>query len=185
LELIKAVDSRMGTKFISDELLFFGLCLHLKSFVYRFRNNVYYKKTSQFQLTDSNLNIYNAVIQAGGLYNEICGVKPDEEELLNLTCYLLLSLRRNIRRPKAMLVCNEGILERMELMDTLANSLPSVDIADCCTTYQLKLLSLNEFDFLISTEVVEDLDKPIAGLSSLDRSEYADYIVSFINNKPT
>ena len=182
LELIKGVDTQLGTRFISDELLFFGLCLHLKTTVYRLRNDVYYKKTSKCQLSGGYMDIYNAVAKTGNLYGEICGVRPDEEELLDISCYLLLSLRRNRRRLKAVLVCNEGISERMGLLDMLTDALPSVDITDCCTKYQLKLLTYDECDFLISTEAMEEATKPSADLSMLDRSEYVDFILGFINS---
>ena len=183
LELIKAVDAQMDTRFISDELLFFGLCLHLKSKVFRLQRDVYYKKTSLFPLSDSDTDVYNAVVNAGGLYSEICDVKPDEEELLNITCYLLLSLQRNKSKPKALLVCNEGIIERMELMAVLGNALPSVDIADCSTTYQMDLQTAGDYDFIISTEAVDYPITPVVDLSSADIENYADLVQEYLNKK--
>jgi len=181
LELIKAVDSHMGTRFISDELLFFELCMHLKSIVFRLQKDVYYKKAVQFQLSDSNINIYKAVFKASNLYQEICEVKPDEEELLNITCYLLLSLHRNLRKPKVLLICNKSIIERMEFMNLIVESLPSIEIADCCTVYQLKFLTISEFDFIISTEAVEKLEKPIVDLSMVNKTEHIEFIQGFIS----
>ena len=180
LELIKAVDARMGARFISDELLFLGLCLHLKAKVFRLQKNVYYKKTFQFQLSDANISIYNAVINASRLYQEICGVEPDEEELLNVTCYLLLSIHRNLRKPKALLICSEGIIERMEFMDFIGKSLPSIEIADCCTAYQLKFLASADFDFIIATESLDFHNKPVVNLSGAERDEYAAIVMNFL-----
>ena len=181
LELIKAVDSQMGTRFISDKILFFGLCMHLKSKIFRLQKDVYYRKTSNFQLGDNNVDIYNAVGEASNLYHEICGVRPDEEEMLNITCYFLFSLHRNLRKTKALLICNNGIAERMEFMDLIEKALPSVDVADCCTTYELKLLTISEYDFIISMEAVEALEKPVADLSAVDRSNYIGFILDFVN----
>ena len=182
LELIKAVDSRLGARFISDELLFFGLCMHLKSKVFRLQKDVYHKRTSLYQLSNSDIAVYNAVSSAGGLFYDICGVEPDEEELLNITCYLLLSLHRNRSRPKALLICNEGIIERLELMSALGNEIPSIDIADCSTTYQLGFQAIGEYDFIISTEPLEHPEIPIVDLSATARSGYPAYIQNFINN---
>ena len=181
LELIKAVDSQMNTSFISDKLLFFGLCMHLKSKVFRLQKDVYYKKTSSFQLLDSYVDIYKTIGKASNLYHEICGVKPDEEELLNITCYFLLSLHRNLRKPKALLTCNDGIIECMVFMDFIEKALPSIDIADCCTTYQLKFLTISEYDFIISMEAMEFTGKPVIDLSMTDKSNYAEVVLDFIN----
>ena len=182
LELIKAVDLQMGSQFISDELLFFGLCLHLKSKVFRLQKNVYHKKTSRFHLADSDIDVYNAVLKSSGLFNEICGVKPDEEEILNITCYLLLSRHRNLSKPKALLICNDGIIERLELMTALGKAIPSIDIADCSTTYQMGFQAM-DYDFIISTEAVNYPEIPVVDLSLVGRNGYVGFIQNFISKK--
>lgn len=182
LELIKVVDSSIGTSFISDKLLFFGLCLHLKSKVFRLQKDVYYKKESGFRLPDSSMDIYNAVTGASGLFYDICGVLPDEEEMLNVACYFLLSRHRNLRKYKTLLICNKGVMERAELMDYIEKSLPSIDISDCCTTYQLKFLYAGDFDFIITTEAVELPEKPVADISVLERENYVGLITRFIEH---
>lgn len=181
LELIKAVDLRLGTHFIHDKLLFFGLCLHLKSKIFRLQKDVYYKKTSRFQLLDNSINIYNAVSKSSNLFREICDVEPDEEEILNITCYFLLSVRRNHCKSKALLICNDGIIARIELMDLIEKSLSSIEVADCCTIYQLKFQTVGDYDFVISTETVERLEKPVIDLSAVDKSNYINSILDFIN----
>jgi len=180
LELIKYVDNHMGTNFIGDEILFFDLCLHLKSKVYRLQKDVYCKETAKFQLNGNDYMLYHAVANASHLYYEICEVTPDEEELLNITCYLLLSLRRNMRKTKALLICNDGITLRMELLDFMAKSLPMVEIADCCTVHQLKLLTVSDYDFIISTEKVQSLERPVVELSDVARKDFADCVSAFL-----
>jgi mannitol operon transcriptional antiterminator len=178
--MIMSVDSQLGTVFISDELLFFDLCFHLKATVFRLQKDIYHKKTSRFQLSDSNIHLYTAASSTSGLYSEICGVSPDEEELLSVTCYLLLSLHRNMRKLKALLICNGGITKRMELMAFIGNMLPLADIADCCTIYQLKLITISDYDFIISMEDMQPMEKPAVDLSKTERSDYAGLIFDFL-----
>jgi len=180
--MLAAIDSQLGTAFMNDESLYFDLCLHLKATVFRLQKDIYHKKTSKFQLSDSDAYLYDAVVKASRFYWEICGVVPDEEELLNVTCYLLLSIRRKKRKPKALLICNDGITKRMELMDFIGAQLPSIDVTDCCTVYQYKNIRNNDFDFIISTENIQSPVKPMVELSSIDRSEYSDFIASFLEN---
>ena len=182
LELIKSVDQQLGTKFISDKILFFGLCMHLKSEIFRLQKDIYYKKSSGFQMPDSNMDIYYAVGTARNLYSEICGVRADEEEIFNAACYFLLSLRRKPLNPKALLICNRGIIERIELMNSIGDEFPAIDIADCCTTFQLKLLSLDEYDFIISYETVDIDSVPFVVLSEENSGDYSGVIRDFLDN---
>ena len=181
--MVDAIDSRLGTAFGRDEFLFFDLCLHLKATVFRLQNGIYHRKISMYELTDKDAYLYDAVAKASRFYWEICGVVPDEGELLNVTCYLLLSLRRNLSKPKALLICNEGIDKRMELMGFLESMLPSIEVVDCSTAYQLRNARPGDYDFIISTEDVQAAGKPIVDLSAIDRSEYAGFITEFLNSK--
>jgi len=178
--MLTAIDAQLGTSFSSDEAMFFDLCLHLKATVFRLQNNVYYRKISQFQLSEADAYLYDAATKASRLYWEICGVVPDEEELLDISCYLLLSIRRNKRRPKALLVCNDGITKRMELLDFIGRLLPMVEIFDCCSVFQLRNNRISDYDFIISTEDVQSPGKPMVDLSSIDRSDYSDFILQFL-----
>jgi len=174
------IDSHLGMSFSGDKFLYFDLCLHLKATVFRLQKDIYQRKISQFQLTESDASLYDAVVKASRYYWEVCGVVPDEAELLNVTCYLLLSIRRNMRKTKALLICSDGITKRLELMDFIGKELPSIEVADCCTVYQFKNVGSSDFDFIISTENVQSPGKPMIVLESIDRSDYADSIMSFL-----
>jgi len=188
LELIKSVDTTIGTNFVSDKILFFGLCLHLKSQVFRLQRDIYFRKASNFQLSENNIDLYQAIAGSSDLYNDICRVRPDEEEILNATCYFLLSLRRSSRHPKALLISNSAIIERMELLEYIEKSLPSVDIVDCCTTYQLKFQTVDEYDFFISMETIDSASeaaeiskKLVIDLSTVDSDHYTEVILDHVS----
>ena len=180
-KMINAIDTHLGTSFISDKSLIFDLCLHLKATVFRLQKDIYHKKTTQFQISDSDAYLYDEVVKVSRFYWEVCGVVPDEEELLNVTCYLLLSIRRNTQKSKALLICNDGITKRMELMDFIGKTLPSVDVVDCCTVYHYKSTKTSDFDFIISTEKIQLSGKPMVDLSAIDRSDYSDLIIDFLD----
>jgi mannitol operon transcriptional antiterminator len=180
MEIIKDVDSRMKTNFSGDKLLFFELCLHLKSTIFRIQRDVYHKISYDYQLPDVGVAIYNAVEKAGRLYQEICRVEPEEEEILSVTCYFLLSMQRNLRKPKALLIYNGGIIERMKFMDLIAKTVQTIDVTNCCTTYQLNFLTLNDYDCIISKEAIALQDKPVIDLSETDSGNYNKVIMDFL-----
>ena len=181
--MIGDIDSGLGTSFINDEVLFFDLCLHLQATVFRLQKGIYHRVVSQYQLADSDAYLYDAVAGASRFYWEVCGVVPDEGELLSVTYYLLLSIHRNMRKPKALLICNEGINKRMELMEFLGRMLPAVEVADCCTVYQLRNTKAGGFDFIISTEEVQSLGKPVVDLSAVEKSDYMGLISEFLTSR--
>jgi len=181
--MIGDIDSRLGTAFINDEILVFDFCLHLQAAVFRLQKGIYHRRASRYQLADNDAYLYDAVSGASRFYWEVCGVVPDEEELLNVTYYLLLSVYRNTRKPKALLICNEGINKRMELMEFIGRILPAVEVADCCTVYQLRNSKAGGFDFIISTEELQSPGKPVVDLSTVDRSDYAGLISEFLSSK--
>ena len=179
--MISSIDTQLGTAFFSDEVMFHDLCLHLKATVFRLEKDIYYKKVSQFQLTEDDAFLYDAVTRASRYYWEICGVVPDEEELLNITCYLLLSIRRNRRRPKAILICSDGITKRMELMDYISKVMPSIEVVDCCSAFQLRSGKASDYDFIVSMEELQSPGKPMVDLSTVDRSDYSDFLLQFLD----
>ena len=85
-------------------------------------------------------------------------------------------------KPKALLICNEGIDKRMELMGFIEKVLPTIEVVDCSTVYQLKNARPDGYDFIISTEDVQSAGKPIVDLSAVDRSEYAGFITEFLSS---
>jgi len=175
--MISTIDTQLGTLFIGDETLFNDLCMHLKATVFRLQKEIYYKKTSHFQLADDDAYLYDAVAGASRLYWEICGVVPDEEELVDICCYLLLSIRRNRRRLKALLICSCGIAKRIEFMETIEKILPSVDVVECCSANQLRNSKIRDYDFIVSMENVPSHGKPVVDLSMVDRKDYTAFIL--------
>lgn len=181
LELINSVDLQLNRKFLADNQLFFGLCLHLKSKIYRLKKDVYYKNNSNFKFPDDSIDIYKAVEAASGLFQEICGVAADQEEILNISCYFLLSSHRNLHKYKMLLICNDGVIERLELVEEIEKAFPLFTTGDCCTTYQLTYQKMKEYDFIISTEAIESPERPVIDLSRAERSDFMRIIQDFMN----
>ena len=67
-------------------------------------------------------------------------------------------------------------------MNSIGDEFPAIDIADCCTTFQLKLLSLDEYDFIISYETVDIDSVPFVVLSEENSGDYSGVIRDFLDN---
>ena len=180
--LIEHMDRAMGdSEFSRDVMLFLGLCMHLKTTVFRLRNSVYLKKRQGARLPDAKLACSDAAAAALPLYREICGVTPDDEELSGVVQYFLLSRRRNLHRKKALLVCDRGIFERIALLNEVEIHISGVSIVDCCTALQMPYQPDYEYDFIITTEDLFDrIDKPVVFLSGIPKERYIDTVAAFV-----
>lgn len=171
-----------GNYFSRDVMLFLGLSLHLKAAVFRLGNGIYLKKRSSASLADAGLAFHDAATEAAALYKEFCGVTPDDEELNSLAQYFLLSSRRNRHPKKALLACDLGIAERIELLNEVeARMGGAVVIVNCCTALQVPYQPDYEYDFIITTEnLLDRFDKPVVCLAGVSRMNYVKTISEFI-----
>jgi mannitol operon transcriptional antiterminator len=183
ISLIDAVDLSLHTNYAHDKMLFFGLCLHLKTAVYRLKVETHSTKSHGAELPENWMDAYNAVRAASGLYEQICGVAPDHEELLSITYFFLLSHRRYTNRIKTLLVSNLGILIRMRLMDELEQELPQLEIVDSCSSQQFSDWQNQHYALVITTDLLERCDKQLVDLSQTPRGEYRQAIESYIQRE--
>ena len=180
ISIIEDVDRQIGTEYRKDRLLFMGLCLHLQVAVYRLKVTAYTNRSLSGSLPNSWGKIYKAVRVASRYYTEICGVDPDEEELIGVACFFLLAERRMSCRVRALLVSNLGIVARMELLNELEQKIPELDITDSCVVQQYHDWPNKRHNFVITTEELEDDQAVIADLSKCSRAKYVPVLKEFI-----
>ncbi len=178
--LIDYVDAQLGTSFASDKLLFFGIIFHLNSSIRRLEENIPIRTVPRDEVLNTNEEIFNAVSRVSNLYEGICSVKPDEEELIALTMHFALSHKRNIRKKKALLVCNSGVSDSIALCSRLSGLLPELEMVDVCSSFQLAYKAENEYDFIISTVPLEGAAKPVADLTHVAESNYCKFLEEFM-----
>lgn len=180
ISLIDCVDAQLGTSFATDKILFFGIIFHLKTSRYRLEEKTSLVTVSRDELSNVNKEIYNAVKKAGNLFEDICGVKPNDEEFIAIAMHFGLSAQRGTKRIKALLICNSGISAGITLCRHLAEGSPDLDIVDVCSSFQLAYKAENEYDVILSTEPLKGASKPVCDLSRISRNEYLKYLEDFI-----
>jgi transcriptional antiterminator len=142
--------------------------------------NIVIRAISKNEFSNTDREIFNAVSKASNLYEEICHVKPTEEEFITLTMHFALSHKRNIKRKKAILVCNNGITDGIILCRYISEAVPEIEIVDICSSFQLTCKAENEYDFVISTVSLNGIQKPIADLSHAVKNDYTKFFEEFM-----
>lgn len=173
ITLVEAVDEALLTNYAHDKFLFFGLCLHLKTALYRLKVTTYTPKAHDTTLPPNWVEIYDVLKNvAPSLYEQIGQVSPDDDELIGLSYFFLLSHRRCTSPIRVLLISNLGIIPRMTLINELEAALPSIKIIDSCTAQQLHDWSSHRFSLIISTEPLEHCPHPRIDLSSVPSANY-------------
>lgn len=183
LRLVEAVSGILNTDYTNDKLLFFGLCLHLKTAIYRLKVTSYTSKQQSTALSAEWLTLYEAVKNASVLYEQICSVTPDEEELISISYFFLLSQRRSAQRIHALLVSNWGIRMRMELLREIERDVTNVSVVDSCSSHQLADWPKSNFSLIITTEPLQEVAKPCVDLTAVPRKDYLTAITAYIEHE--
>lgn len=181
ISLIELVDRKLSTNYTHDKILFFGLCLHLKTSVYRLKVTTYVPKSHRQMLPAALTDVFDALEESANLYEQICQVTPDEEELLSVACFFLLSHRRCTNPVRALLVSNWGVIPRIELINEIENNISNLEIIDTCSVYQLNDWISGGFALIIATEPLEEMPCPAIDLSLAKKSEYIRTIEEGLN----
>ena len=183
VSLVEAVDSKLSTQYFKDKMLFWGLYLHFKTAVYRLKVTSYVSKGRNIVPTTDWLELYEAIRASSKLYEQIFSVTADEEELLSLCCFFLLSQRRNAVCLQALLVSNLDIIPRMDLIRDIEQHQPKIRLIDSCSPQQLSEWPNNGFSFVISTEPLPHTPYPCVDLSKVPKKDYLLAINAYIRKE--
>jgi transcriptional antiterminator len=183
IQLIEIMDAETGYSFSADEMLFFGLSYHIRAVVYRLKKNLCSLEPAVLVIPDNIRELFEVVKKQEALYCGICGVTPDQRELLSIAYHFKTSLERMTPKHRALLVSNFGIVSLVELANHLRENLPQLRVVNLCSTNQLSMCKDTSYDFIISTIQLDDPPKPLADLSHVAKSDYVHYIEEFMFSK--
>lgn len=143
MHLIEVVDAELGSSFATDKMLFFGLIYHLRSAIYRLKENIVSHNRERISLPETSQDIYACICKNADLYQQFGEVSPDAKELICITWHFALSMERTIQKKRALIVSNAGILSQLKLKKELSAHLPQLLIIDVCSPHQLSLCNPN------------------------------------------
>lgn len=183
MHLIEVVDAELGSSFATDKMLFFGLIYHLRSAIYRLKENIVSHNRERISLPETSQDIYACICKNADLYQQFGEVSPDAKELICITWHFALSMERTIQKKRALIVSNAGILSQLKLKKELSAHLPQLLIIDVCSPHQLSLCNPNRYDFIITTSTLEKVSKPVANIAHMSVEQIIHYVEEFVFTK--
>ena len=183
LHLIEAVDAELGGRFSSDRVLFFGLLTHLQNSLYQQKENPGARTQLRLELPEACQEIFASVKKQAALYQQLSGIRPDQQELVSLTLHFALSQDRTTTKWRALLVSPAGVIIQQDQRRHLQDSIPQIKIVDTCSPYQFSVYPEASYDFIISMVPIKNASKPVADVSRMTKGQQVQFIEEFLFDK--
>lgn len=183
LHLIEAVDAELGGRFSSDRVLFFGLLTHLQNSLYQQKENPGARTQLRLELPEACQEIFASVKKQAALYQQLSGIRPDQQELVSLTLHFALSQDRTTTKWRALLVSPAGVIIQQDQRRHLQDSVPQIKIVDTCSPYQFSVYPEASYDFIISMVPIKNASKPVADVSRMTKGQRVQFIEEFLFDK--
>ena len=183
LHLIEAVDAELGGRFSSDRVLFFGLLTHLQNSLYQQKENPGARTQLRLELPEACQEIFASVKKQAALYQQLSGIRPDQQELVSLTLHFALSQDRTTTKWRALLVSPAGVIIQQDQRRHLQDSIPQIKIVDTCSPYPFSVYPEASYDFIISMVPIKNASKPVADVSRMTKGQRVQFIEEFLFDK--
>jgi transcriptional antiterminator len=175
-KMIQAVDIYLGTNFFKDKVLFFDICWHMK--FCQHMNTLTRHNNLTMELSTQVEEYYKILKMNKDTFSVSKAETLTNIDLMDISYYFFLSVRRNKRKLRVLIVSNFPITERLSFLRFMESNFSNLEMVDLCTTASYELIN-SKYDFIISTENISS-EKPLANLSLSDKEKYKEYIDEFI-----
>ncbi len=166
-EAVDEMSSIMSVDLRHDEKLYKGLMLHIIPMIYRLdmgirlQNPMLNEIKEQYSVT-LNATWYVMAKLAGKL-----NITLTEDEVAFLMVHFQVSIDRNAKVKKILIVCPTGIGSSELIANKIKRFLPAKDIIEVVSIRQLYENNIKNVDLIISSVTVDIKDKPVVYVSSL------------------
>ncbi|MGG4501430.1 BglG family transcription antiterminator [Paenibacillus polymyxa] len=181
-ELIRRVETEIGTPLAEDRILREGLIAHMAPVLKRLREGKSIRNPLLQQIRKDYGSLFDSVKKAAADMTEM---EVPDEEIGFLVMHFgasLERLRQLQREVRAIVVCTSGIGSSRLLATRLAKELPQIKIVDRASWYEATRIPKEDYDLIISTvELPLEPDRYLK-ISPLLTQEESDRLRHFIQH---
>ncbi|MGN9167288.1 BglG family transcription antiterminator [Paenibacillus polymyxa] len=181
-ELIRRVETEIGTPLAEDRVLREGLIAHMAPVLKRLREGKSIRNPLLQQIRKDYGSLFDSVKKAAADMTEM---EVPDEEIGFLVMHFgasLERLRQLQREVRAIVVCTSGIGSSRLLATRLAKELPQIKIVDRASWYEATRIPKEDYDLIISTvELPLEPDRYLK-ISPLLTQEESDRLRHFIQH---
>ena len=163
--LVSFVQSMTGIQFMQDNVLLNALATHIKVSAYRLRSGLRRQGQHLPYVTPEHAGLYHAVWASSYYYKRFFSVEPNTEELLSIYLHFVQSMRRRMRRCKAIYLYQSDVIRAEEVFGRLKALSDAVEILDVRSWSQQNADDLSQYDMVITTAPQVTADVPVITIS--------------------
>ncbi len=166
LHLISFVQDMTGISFLQDSILLNALATHIKASAYRLRSGLRRRGHHSSHFTPEYARLYHAVWASSYYYKQFFSVEPNADELLSIYLHFVQSIRRRMRRCKAIYLYQSDVICAEEVFGKLKALSDDMEIVDMCNWNQLSSYDLSQYDIVISNSKQVPVNIPVITIST-------------------
>lgn len=165
--IIETIDSVLGVDLSLDETLFESLLSHMRSAIFRMKYSTTNSDGISKHVKHEYKQTFLATWSTSNLFEEYYGVQVTEDELAGIALYIQASLIRSKRELpfKALMISRQGLASSQLMMELIKYSIPEISQIRAVSYHDFKLSHYREFDLIISSVPIPDIDSRIVRIS--------------------
>ncbi|MGB9808773.1 MAG: BglG family transcription antiterminator, partial [Caldanaerobacter sp.] len=184
-EVVEEVSRIFNVNIRCDEQLLLGLAQHLEPAFYRLRMGLVTSNPLIEEIKNYYKDLFSAVERACKIVFSKYNIIVPEEEIGYITMHIGAAIERQTemaKKLKVLVICPNGIGTARILSAKLKNKFKEIDQINIGTIWELKKKH-QEYDLIISTARLEDIDSKVIIVSPFLTEEDEEKIKDYIQNR--
>ncbi|WDV46752.1 BglG family transcription antiterminator [Clostridiaceae bacterium M8S5] len=181
-EIILLIGNILSVDFTSDNKLFIGLVLHLRTAINRMKYNLNIRNPLLKDIKNNYPSVFGASWASSVLFEKYFGIKVTEEEIGYISIHIGAALERLNKKTRVVIVCGSGIGTAGLVAVRLEREISGLDIVDITSVHDIKNIRTNEFDLIISTLPFEYPSKPVVQINPIVTQDDLDIVKKYLIN---
>ncbi|WOD63011.1 PRD domain-containing protein [Niallia taxi] len=180
--LIKNVENLLHTRLL-DETLSQGLLAHLQPALYRLKQKMRISNPLLSNIKDDYYELFKVVKKAAELTLPNQDIPEEEIGYLVLHFGAALNSKQLTTKLRVLIICSSGIGTSKMLAAKIGNEIPGLSEIKTASVFEMKNISLDEYDAILSTIPIEDMNRDYFVVSPILTNHELELVKNFLQKK--
>ncbi|MEJ8737169.1 PRD domain-containing protein [Erysipelotrichaceae bacterium HCN-30851] len=159
-----------------------NLLLHLNAMVFRLRNGIVVNNNLTENIKKEFGVLFNLIWVILESENEYLQIKITEDEVGFLLIHFQNIIEKQKKTKKILLICPQGAVVSNLMLTQIRDLLPAYNFIEMISLDNISEVKLDSIDFIISTEEIKNIGKPLVKVSPVLTREDLVNIFNFYEN---
>ncbi|MCM3217571.1 PRD domain-containing protein [Niallia taxi] len=180
--LIKNVENLLHTRLL-DETLSQGLLAHLQPALYRLKQKMRISNPLLSNIKDDYYDLFKVVKKAAELTLPNQDIPEEEIGYLVLHFGAALNSKQLTTKLRVLIICSSGIGTSKMLAAKIGNEIPGLSEIKTASVFEMKNISLDEYDAILSTIPIEDMNRDYFVVSPILTNQELELVKNYLQEK--